>query len=607
MCGNRHTVIARAAQAVGTHDGLLRLWFGAGIALHVLVILAIPYLVTDDGAIHLGAGAAFWNVVLDEAAPARDYLTIQALPLTNLLPDLPMGLLARVLGPVLSEKLVLVGFAAGLPLATTWLVTAISSRHWWLAFGALPLSFPLYLNLGFYPFAFGTIGLLVVAGFALRWREQWTTRRAAVLGALLLLTYFAHAAPFGLAVLFIAVLASVNVLAVPSARRGRTARSWLPALVAAIPGTLLFTALLLIGSTEVSAEYVQEGRRLGPSTSPLVRLAGVLSGTWGTVTFERTEVGFAALLASLLAGTTGTALWQRRGLRLLAPTDAVLAYAVLLVIGASILPVQAGLGAGGSHLPHRLAPLALLMLLPWLATALPAVPGRSAWLRPTFALVATIAATGLVAVRLPVWIELSARVSAFVAASACVVPRSTFVQVSVGQPAIGTLLRAEPLRTETGRVAAATAGWDVVNLTTALPYFPLRNRPATEPFRYLLPTGVADAIPPSFDFQRYEAETVGTIDYVLLFGMPDAASATLMSPEWNHLQRQLEQMYVRVAVSSDGQLEIYERDRLELRAAGEAVRAAVASGDGCRIGSPPQSVSWVPAHATDGRGVSTGA
>lgn len=533
--------------------------FAAVLIGYVGLLVAIPYLATADGPSHLGAGVALWDVLGGGQSVVEDYTTLNGVPFTNALPDVPMGLLATIIGPQVAEKLAIGGFVVGFPLAVAFAIRSVQPRRWWFAFVALPFSFPFVLHYGFYPYCYGLLGFVLVAGWVLRAQGSWPTRATLTLMFLLTATYVAHVLPFVLAVAFIGVVALVDVVVSGWGSWRGVVRRWIPALVAAVPGLILSIVLVAIGLAESRSAAVTDGTAVSPGISPLVELVSVLTLAYGTVFFGSRETVIIAILAVLLAVLFLVALARRVGHPTIERTDATLVFAVLVTAAIVVLPSGANFAAGGSHLGQRLAPVPVVMLLMWLAgqdvtVGRPESARRSETIFRSLVVVVSLAVTiGLVAVRLPAYRATSNRIEGLVALAPCVAPNATVVQVNLGRDPVGGSL----LTAETGRLTAAANGWDLGTIGAALPFFQLRNRPETDPYRYLTPDGSIEGTPPRIDPRAYQAATPGRVDYLIVAGRPVAEQQVLSAPSWLALDRQIEADFALVATSSDGYFELY--------------------------------------------------
>ena len=79
--------------------------------------------------------------------------------------------------------------------------------------------------------------------------------------------------------------------------------------------------------------------------------------------------------------------------------------------------------------------------------------------------------------------------------------------------------------------------------------------------------GVSDV-----DIQAYRRRPYGTVDYVLVVGRRLATADTLASPGWASLRAELDREYRRVAASTSGLVEVWERRDPRLQRDGDARR-----------------------------------
>lgn len=574
----------------GTHaERWLALAFVAAIGVHLAVVFALPYFVTVDGPAHMGGAVAFWDAVLRGDSIVGRYVVIQLLPATNLIPDLPAGLLAEAIGPHLAEKVLVGGFVVGLPAATAYAVRGVAPGRWWLAFLIIPLTFTFALHFGFYPFCYGVLGLVITVGYVVRHRARWSRGSTVVLAVLLTGTYVAHVLPFAISLLFIGLAATVAWLTTENGSVKIIANRWAPTFLAALPGILLTCCLVVVGQLDERTGLVMDGvGSAGPDDSPLDALKVALSDlrdtlnlSLGTVTFDAREGVLTLAIGVILLAMLLLAVRRRGWSRELRFEETFLLFGVIVVAAIVLLPRNANFAAGGSHLSQRLALLPVFGLLLWLAAAdLGESSGRVVRRMPWLvAAVSIAAAAGLVGLRLPYYIALSEYAKAYVSVAPCLAEDATMVQVNLGRVSAGG--RTDPLTADTGRLVSLRGGWDIGNIGAALPFFPLRNRPETDPYRYLvLPGGAIERIPPTIDPASYMANTPGRVDYVLVYGGPVASLETIESASWRFLDAQLGADYALVATSSDRMLEVYESTDDPLSSAGATARER--AGDACR-------------------------
>ncbi len=569
-------------------DRWLRIAFCWAIAVHLAVVLGLPYFVAVDGSTHLGGAMAFWDALFRADSIVNHYVFIRPLPATNLIPDLPAGLLAMAIGPQLAEKLLIGGFVVGLPVATAYAVRGVAPGRWWLAFLVIPVSFTFTLHYGFYPFCYGVLGLVIVMGYVVRHRARWTGRSTLVLTVLLTGTYMAHVLPFGIALLFIGLAATFAWLTSEPRASRVTAIRWAPAFLAALPGILLSCYLVVVGLLDERSKLVLDGRGApGVELPPLTMLKYYLSQlrdtlnlSLGAVTFDEREGVLTLAIAVVLLALLLLGLRCRGRSREVRCEDAFLLFGIVVVAAIVILPRNGNFAAGGSHLSQRLALLPVFGLLLWVAAVdFGESPGfvvrRMPWL---LAAVSIAASAGLLGLRFPTYVALSQRTEAYVSVAPCLATEATMIQVNLGRVHAG---RTDPFLADTARLVSLRGGWDIGNIGAALPFFPMRNRPETDPYRYLvLPGGGVERTPPTIDPAGYEAMTPGTVDYVLVYGRPIAFPETIQSSTWRLLSNQLDADYALVATSPDSMLEVYESRDVTLASAGAVARAR--AGDLCR-------------------------
>jgi hypothetical protein len=419
---------------------------------------------------------------------------------------------------------------------------------------------------GFLNYVYGFLGFVLVAGHVVRHRDAWGGRALLGLGVLLTLTYAAHVLPFGLALILLAVTTLTDWYRARGSLPDLVKRS-VPLAAAAAPG-LLLTVALILGGIEASRNASAIVPLDAESRPFLVTAAGLLSLSNGLAVFDLREVAFTALLAAVLAVLTLVVVVKRPRPWTLRSADAYLFFGVVVVVAYLGLDDGAGLASGGGFIHSRLAVVPVLALLLWLADR--------TWDQRVIsgvAIASLVAMVGLAALRWPWQQEMSDRATAYASVAPCLARQSTILQVNLADFTDSPLGRVTPFHGEVGRLAVPTDGWDIANLGFTIPYFPVRNRPETDPHRHLAQAERRlRAIPPWIDPVGYEKGSSGRIDYIVVYGRARAEAATLADPGWADLRGELAADYAHVADSPDGLLEVYERTT---RAAeGEAQRRA---------------------------------
>ena len=540
-----------------------------GVVLELLLLALIPVFVTTDGAAHVD-GARELARQLFGVGPSLFYTTVSLLPATNLLPELPMAVLAAVVGGPLAEKLVLATWVVLLPFTLWYAVTGVRRGAGWLAVLALPLTFGLILQLGFYSYCYATLLFLVVAGYHARHRDWSGGGVVATMAVLLTLTYAAHAFVFAIAGLLLVVVESWAWLVDGPRTAGGLGRRLARVLAAGVPGLLL----LSVGIVAHSGGATDGG---GGLPGPAFQLRAFLESALQVLpiaVFDQREAAPALLVSGLLITMGVVAAAARRGSTILRAVDGYLAFAAVLLLGILLVPDAATIGAGGpgAFVTSRLAVFVPIAALLWLAAH--PFGTRVQW--ATLA-VSVVASVGLLAIRLPWYLRLSDQASAFASLAPCVGRGATMAQVNLSRFELPSH-RTDQIENETGRLSAVTGGLDLGDAELGDRVHLVRYRDDVDPYRYLRqPGGLPETVDPVIDPARYAAETGGGLDYVLVFGRPDALPvAVLESADWQRLEGQLAADYRRVAVVDDGRVELFERLGTDAARDGEARRAASA-------------------------------
>ena len=320
---------------------------GIGILVELALLALIPIFVTTDGAAHIDGAAALARLAFGPASPVDGYTTISWLPATNLIPELPMAALAALVGAPMAETLVIAAWIVLLPASLWYAVSGVRPGAGWLAVLALPLTFGLMLQLGFYSFVYGVLLFLVVVGYHARHREHLGGGQVAALAVLLTLTYAAHAFVFGVTVLVLAILEGWAWLVQPPRTAGGLGRRASTVLLAALPAVALVIAGVLFGNRTSSAAA---GEGAGLIAFQVRALLESVTMILQLVVFDQKEAVFALLVGGLLIGLAILALRSRlRGRETrLNPADGYLAVVAVLLVAILFVPDATTLGAGGA-------------------------------------------------------------------------------------------------------------------------------------------------------------------------------------------------------------------------------------------------------------------
>jgi hypothetical protein len=187
------------------------------VALVYLVPLwAVGHLPTTDGPSHLYNASILRHLALETGEHPRypEHYEIVRRPLPNWTTHAALAVLLGVASPATAEKL-LASAIVLIFLAGAWVLSGAGrperragdriDRNW-PAFLAFPFVYHQLFQWGFYNFALGLGLYLLAVGLWWRYRERPGRGFAVAIHAVLLLAWFTHLLPFGLALATIGVL-----------------------------------------------------------------------------------------------------------------------------------------------------------------------------------------------------------------------------------------------------------------------------------------------------------------------------------------------------------------------------------------------------------------
>jgi len=501
------------------------------IGVQAAALTAWPRVVTIDGPAHLAGAAA----LLHSGDPSQALYQVSLFPLPNVLGTLLLAALLAVLGPDGAERALVLAYAVGLPLAMRYALRGVEPRAGWLAVAAVPFVGGYLYAYGFYDFCLALVGMLLVAGLALRQRSGWSTASTAGLAVLLLLTWAAHLLPLVVAGLLVGVSALCRVqLARRHGLRAALVDHLLPPVLAGLPVLALTVAFTLSSAA----------RRGAPvrNASPGSLLVGLVDLGRPLVVWTTWEYVGSTLVALGLV----TLAWLGRRQHLRSPERSALAVTGVL-IAAWYVASPDRYGPAYGFLNDRLSLFPPLLLALW--AAFPA-PSRRAG-RVAVA-VLLLGASTLVGLRLPTEVRYQRDVAEMLSVAPQIPRGTTLVALRLWRDApVGPDARnraRDPLTHEAGRIAVLRGGVDVGDYQAVTNYFPTRFRAATDPRRAIDPDlqGL-ELVPPRVDL------THGP-QIVLLIGRARAARSVLARPEAARLLDQLNNSYQLTATSKRSRL-----------------------------------------------------
>ncbi|HZI63495.1 MAG TPA: hypothetical protein VFE44_01875 [Thermoanaerobaculia bacterium] len=495
---------------------------GALVFLQLLGIWLAPVVPTQDGPVHLEIAAALRELWRGQPGLLAEYYAINPTPEPNLLSYLVLDGLAVVAGWRTAEKILLSACVALLAAAVLYCLRAVRRDAAYLLVLALPLGVSFFFHMGFHNFCLSLpLGLLTLG----HWLRQAAAepRWPATLGLAtgLFLTTLAHAVAGAVTLLAVAVLAAHRALQdsrrLPAAARLRAlARRLARPLVAGLPAA----ALLLVFLADKPR---QPSEWLTPATL-LKRLVLLQSLT----SYDRREHLAAAAYGLLLAGLVVAKLARRRTPDERRSVGGLWVVAAVLLVLYFALP--SGL-AGGGYLNLRLQLFVLFMIVLWLADGESSAGQRRAALAGGCAV-----AVALLVLHLSAYRRLGLLLEEYASVSGRVPPESVVLPISlindeddVTDPSL-VAYKVRPYLHAIGYAACERRLVDLTNYQADQGYFPLIYQPGRNPYRHLVPDGLAvEDSPQRIDLAGY-ARQGGRVDAVLLWGRRVSTHAAEADP-----------------------------------------------------------------------------
>ena len=202
------------------------------ILIECAPIWAFRYVPTQDGPSHLDNAAVIANYATAPIFREYDSLTLVQ-PAGNALAQIVLAGLLKIFEPLTAEKVFLTAYIVGFFLGFRYLLRALTpyADHFSCLAGVCVPSFFFYM--GFWNFIAGSVLLLFTAGYVLRRTQRWTGRSLAALTVLACLLYGAHAVPWVVSVVAVAVLCLSDLGLAYAMRRAGT-----PLAVSMPPGAV---------------------------------------------------------------------------------------------------------------------------------------------------------------------------------------------------------------------------------------------------------------------------------------------------------------------------------------------------------------------------------
>lgn len=493
----------------------------ACVAAQLLFVLAFDPFPGEDTATHLVSAKGLSDFVAGSSITASRVLEWNFVPVPNLLPELVLAAVMRVIGPHWAERLIVLGYVALLPFAAVWAIRQVRPGATPLAFLVLALTFNVPFLWGFLNFSYSIVGFLVVGGLLLRWQGQLDSRRTALLAFALVLVFFTHLVGY-----LEAGLLAACMLCAASLASERRSIAFMRAIAALAPAAVL--TLIFLVSTHSAPAVV--------SFDPLGKLKDLLLLTGSIATYDRFEKLPCAAAALAVWGLVLLALVRSRGRWIARPIPAgVAAFVLLSSFVALFAPDEIRTGGTLGSIRYMLFPVLGAIL--WLACQ--KLPSRALFAACT---VAVGAAATLAAIRYDELRAIEAAVQDLDSLEACLAAGSTVVQANLRRVHFGSLGRFSQLAAEAGRLTVVRESFNLGTVDWAVPFGLLKFRKETNPYTHLVQPGhryfSVEAAPPPFDLENFEHSTGVPLDYVLVFGrsLPQGSTET---PPWNMSAEQI--------------------------------------------------------------------
>jgi len=516
------------------------------VGAQVALIWVFPVVPVRDGPSHV-YNADTLREYNDPAQPLiRQYYERNTSPEPNWATYVILWGLLFVTSPIVAEKLLLTGFTILLPASFRYALTGVNPRAGPLALAVTPFAHGFFYHMGFYNFLYGVAAYFIVVGWWHRGRGRMSGRDTAVLAGLLVATFFCHVLPFVFAYMTLAIVTASDAVVGLLSGRWRIDASVVWRRVAA-PVLSAAPSLVLLA-------IFFRNHAAGPRHAPM--RATWLTWLWQMdpfASYQAVEIWvyrllLAAYLAVALLGVVfrgrerGTARGAGYGL-------AAVAAALIFIAGPKAM-------SGGAFISERMLFYAALLLGMWLAIRhAGSSHGR---IIQTVACIATIALT---AAHGWTYARYQGALREYLSCAPHIEPNHTLLTLCLdgyGHDENGQRLSNDlpPLAHTSGYMAAERNVIDLGNYEAGeYDYFPLRFRPALNPYQQMAavkvwPDGIPDA-----NFVDYTRETAGQVDYVLVFGMREEHRA---DDRTKSIVRQLGERYEQICRSQPrGLAELY--------------------------------------------------
>ena len=480
-------------------DRLFRIAFVALLVLQCLPLWIFPYAPSQDGPSHLHNA----HVLAQYSAEPiyQQYYELTMTTAGNMLTQFLLAGMMKFISPLLAGKILLTSYVVLLFVSFRYLLRALTPYAEPFALFAGILAPNWFQFVGFWNFLFSIPLTFLVVGYVYRrLPTKWTLPKLAVLSAASVILYMAHALSWGLCGLAIGVFALVRIVAAWPDRAAALSRLLENSKMI---GAYLPPALLALAHVAKpgAAACVSAPQSLRERLWPLYNLS--ILHTLGPADFT-----LARAVVLLLVAVTAFAVWYGYTRRCFAREGTGVLVISLLYLGLSLFGPDC-IGEG-LFIRRREELYVCAFFVLWLAAGLRlwpewAVRGVAAGF---FAITAIT-----FAIHLPTLSSWNTQLSDAVTLSHAIPPQSTVLGLRT-EPSQGNF---DPLRHAAGLLADRPIIL-LKNYEAATSHFLTYFRAGHSPFPSLGTLSQLESSTPVFDVARYEQQTRGRVDYVLLAG-----------------------------------------------------------------------------------------
>lgn len=539
----------------GARLGRLSSWVGNGerlvflglVLMSLVPIWAFTYFPSQDGPLHLENANLIVQYYNDPGGILRNYYEVDPDIVGKWLWDSVLTGLLAIFPPLTAEKLFLSGYVILFMIAIRSALQTINHDSGFLALLALPFIYSFPFHMGFYNFCYSLPLFFLLLSYWLKHRQQFTYRRAAILGLLSIVLFLSHKVSFVMAwtgitglILCDTVAKVVGQGAARSSRRMLLQTNLLP-----IPVLLVFSLVAIL----LAFSLYQEGMRVVYDKSIMSRIENLfISGS--LISFGKSEKRLALAIMLVFAAICSYISIMKR-FRVRIPPDEFLLVSFFYFLGYLIAPDYI---SGGTYVNQRMNLYPFFALILWF--------GAQAFeklFKRAIIILATVITLFASFHYMEKYAELNSYLEDYFSGMHMIESNTTLLPLLFshrGRSPDDKLLsnKVKPFLHASGYIAAQK---NIVDLSHT-PIDPLLWRQDLSPHEHI---GDIQGKPPQVRFITYHERTGGRVDYILLWGDPGRFSDVEAT---RSIFRQLEEGYDLVFTSPrTGLMRLFRRKNWE--------------------------------------------